>query len=107
MVAGLERLRTSLPDDPGFKNPTKGIGGFTVEDKARESENGGWQVTTDAGQGWRRMIPSPIPLCIIELDAIRTLVDSGFVVVAVGGRGIPIYRFPICQHKEVELCRTR
>jgi carbamate kinase len=77
-------------DDPGFQNPTKGIGGFTTEEKARAFESDGWQVTEDAGRGWRRMIASPIPLRIIELDAIRTLVDSGFIVIAVGGGGIPV-----------------
>jgi carbamate kinase len=77
-------------DDPGFQNPTKGIGGFTTEEKARAFETDGWQVTEDAGRGWRRMIASPIPLRIIELDAIRTLVDGGFIVIAVGGGGIPV-----------------
>jgi carbamate kinase len=68
-------------DDPGFQNPTKGIGGFTTEEKAREFEEEGWQVLEDAGRGWRRMIASPIPLHIVELDAIRTLVESGFIVI--------------------------
>lgn len=77
-------------DDPGFQNPTKGIGGFTTEDKAREFETDGWRVVEDAGRGWRRVIASPIPLKIIELDAIQTLVDQGFIVVAVGGGGIPV-----------------
>jgi carbamate kinase len=77
-------------NDPGFQNPTKGIGGFTTEDKAREFETDGWRVIEDAGRGWRRVIASPIPLKIIELDAIRTLVDRGFIVVAVGGGGIPV-----------------
>jgi carbamate kinase len=77
-------------DDPGFQNPTKGIGGFTTEDKAREFETDGWRVVEDAGRGWRRVIASPIPLKIIELDAIRTLVDQDFIVVAVGGGGIPV-----------------
>ena len=77
-------------DDPGFQNPTKGIGGFTDEEKAREFEKDGWQVIEDAGRGWRRVIASPIPLKIVELDAIRTLVERGFVVIAVGGGGIPV-----------------
>jgi carbamate kinase len=77
-------------DDPGFQNPTKGIGGFTSEDRARAFEKDGWQVTEDAGRGWRRMIASPIPLRIVELDAIRKLVEDGFIVIAVGGGGIPV-----------------
>jgi carbamate kinase len=76
--------------DPGFQNPTKGIGGFTTEEKAREFETDGWRVIEDAGRGWRRVIASPIPLKIIELDAIRTLVEGGFIVIAVGGGGIPV-----------------
>jgi carbamate kinase len=77
-------------NDPGFQNPTKGIGGFTTEDKARAFEKEGWRVVEDAGRGWRRVIASPIPLSIVELDAIRTLVESGFIVIAVGGGGIPV-----------------
>lgn len=77
-------------NDPGFENPTKGIGGFTTEEKARAFEDDGWQVIEDAGRGWRRVIASPIPLKIIELDAIRRLVEEGFVVIAVGGGGIPV-----------------
>lgn len=77
-------------NDPGFVNPTKGIGGFTTEDKARQFEKEGWTVKEDAGRGWRRMIASPQPLKIIELDAIKTLVANDFIVVGVGGGGIPV-----------------
>jgi carbamate kinase len=77
-------------NDPGFKNPTKGIGGFTTKDKADVFVKEGWMVKEDAGRGWRRMIASPIPLKIVELDAIKTLIDSGFIVAAVGGGGIPV-----------------
>ncbi len=77
-------------NDPGFQNPTKGIGGFTDEGKAREFEKDGWRVMEDAGRGWRRVIASPIPLKIIELDAIRSLVQQGYIVIAVGGGGIPV-----------------
>ncbi len=77
-------------DDPGFRNPTKGIGGFTTEEKARMFEQDGWRVVEDAGRGWRRVIASPIPLRIIELDAIRALAEEGFTVIAVGGGGIPV-----------------
>ncbi len=77
-------------NDPGFQSPSKGIGGFTTEDKARVFQDDGWRVVEDAGRGWRRVIASPIPLRIVELDAIRTLVESGFIVIAVGGGGIPV-----------------
>jgi carbamate kinase len=77
-------------NDPGFKNPTKGIGGFTTKEKAEIFAQEGWVVKEDAGRGWRRMIASPVPLKIIELDAIKSLIDNGFIVVAVGGGGIPV-----------------
>ncbi len=77
-------------NDPGFKNPTKGIGGFTSKEKAEEFAREGWTVREDAGRGWRRMIASPIPLKIIEGDAIKSLIDAGFIVVGVGGGGIPV-----------------
>ena len=77
-------------NDAGFKNPTKGIGGFTTKDKADVFAKEGWMVKEDAGRGWRRMIASPIPLKIVEIDAIKTLIDGGFIVVGVGGGGIPV-----------------
>jgi carbamate kinase len=76
--------------DPGFMNPTKGIGGFTTKDKADVFVKEGWTVKEDAGRGWRRMIASPNPLKIIELDVIQSLIGGGFIVVAVGGGGIPV-----------------
>jgi carbamate kinase len=78
--------------DPAFQNPTKGIGGFVDEAEARKFEHDGWVIGEEAGRGWRRKIASPIPLQIIELDAVKTLVDAGFVVVTVGGGGIPVVR---------------
>ena len=77
-------------NDAGFKNPTKGIGGFTTKEKAEVFSNEGWTVKEDAGRGWRRLIASPIPQKIVEQDAIKSLIDAGFVVVAVGGGGIPV-----------------
>ncbi len=79
-------------NDPAFRNPTKGIGGFMSKEKALEFAREGWTVREDAGRGWRRMIASPIPLEIIEQDAIRALLEAGFIVVAVGGGGIPVVR---------------
>jgi carbamate kinase len=76
--------------DPAFEHPTKPIGGFLSEEQARRFEAGGWTVIQDAGRGLRRVVPSPVPKQIIELDAIRALLDQGFVVVAVGGGGIPV-----------------
>ncbi len=78
-------------DDPAFQNPTKPIGSFMDEKLAMEKrEKDGWVVVEDAGRGWRRVVPSPIPQTIVEADAIRSLIDNGFVVVAVGGGGIPV-----------------
>ena len=77
-------------EDAGFKNPTKGIGGFTTKEKADIFTQEGWIVKEDAGRGWRRMIASPRPLKIVELDAIKNLIENEFVVVAVGGGGIPV-----------------
>ncbi len=79
-------------NDPGFKNPTKGIGGFTTKENAEIFEKQGWIVKEDAGRGWRRMIASPAPLEIVELGAIKNLIQAGFMVVAVGGGGIPVVK---------------
>ncbi|MGH2936152.1 MAG: carbamate kinase [Gaiellaceae bacterium] len=78
-------------DDAAFSNPTKPIGSFMDEEQAkRRREQDGWDVVEDANRGWRRVVASPAPLRIVEEDAIRTLVDNGFVVVSVGGGGIPV-----------------
>ena len=78
-------------NDPAFQNPTKPIGSFMDEKLAMEKkEKEGWSVVEDAGRGWRRVVPSPIPQTIVEAAAIRSLIDNGFVVVAVGGGGIPV-----------------
>lgn len=78
-------------DDPAFANPSKPIGSFMDEDTAmrRRSEDG-WDVKEDAGRGWRRVVASPRPKRIVELDVIRQLLEAGNVVVAVGGGGIPV-----------------
>ena len=78
-------------NDPAFQNPTKPIGSFMDEAAAKEKmAKEGWTMVEDAGRGWRRVVPSPIPQTIVEADAIRSLIDQGFVVVAVGGGGIPV-----------------
>ena len=78
-------------DDPAFQNATKPIGAFLGEAEARaRSEAEGWTVVEDAGRGWRRVVPSPLPRRIVELDAIETLLRRGFAVICVGGGGIPV-----------------
>jgi len=80
-------------DDPAFQRPTKPIGPFYTQEQAeRHRQERGWAVMEDAGRGWRRVVPSPRPLEIIETDAIRSLLAGGFVVVGVGGGGIPVVR---------------
>ncbi|NLE99958.1 MAG: carbamate kinase [Anaerolineales bacterium] len=81
------------PDDPAFQHPTKPIGGFMEQEEAQQRrERDGWAVVEDAGRGWRRVVPSPMPHEIIELDAVRELLRAGIVTVAVGGGGIPVIR---------------
>lgn len=78
-------------DDPSFQKPSKPIGSFMDEKTANEhAAKDGWNVVEDAGRGWRRVVASPIPKKIIELDAIRKLLDAGVIVVAAGGGGIPV-----------------
>jgi carbamate kinase len=79
------------PEDPSFDKPTKPIGPFMTESEARQhAEDDGWAIAEDANRGWRRVVPSPTPIEIIELPAIHTLLDSGALVVAAGGGGIPV-----------------
>ncbi|MEO8397253.1 MAG: carbamate kinase [Chloroflexota bacterium] len=80
------------PNDPAFAKPNKPIGGFMTEEDARRHEAQGWQVMEDAGRGWRRVVASPKPLTIQEINAIRALILSDYIVVAVGGGGIPVIR---------------
>lgn len=79
-------------DDPAFENPTKPIGGFLDEVTARQFEGAGWRIVEDAGRGWRRVVASPQPQEIIELEAIQQAVSMGWIVVACGGGGIPVVR---------------
>lgn len=81
------------PEDPAFKNPTKPIGSFYSKDEALErKEKEGWDIMEDAGRGWRRVVASPIPIEIVEQDAIKALIEKGFVVICAGGGGIPVTR---------------
>jgi carbamate kinase len=80
-------------DDKSFKEPTKPIGSFMSEEEALiNKKESGWQIMEDAGRGFRRVVPSPIPREIIELDVIRLLVQKGYIVIAAGGGGIPVIR---------------
>lgn len=80
-------------NDKAFEHPTKPIGSFMNEETAKErADKEGWTVVEDAGRGWRRVVASPIPQKIVEAPAIHTLIENGFVVVAVGGGGIPVVR---------------
>jgi carbamate kinase len=78
-------------DDPAFANPTKPVGPFYDADRAQALERErGWTVREDANRGWRRVVPSPKPLEVLELEAIKTLLASGTMVVAAGGGGVPV-----------------
>jgi carbamate kinase len=80
-------------DDPSFESPTKPIGSFMSEQEALiNKKEFGWEVLEDAGRGFRRVVPSPIPREIIEVDVIRLLIGHGYIVIAVGGGGIPVIR---------------
>jgi carbamate kinase len=77
--------------DPAFQTPSKPIGSFMDEDYAKQqAASEGWAIVEDAGRGWRRVVPSPLPLRIVQAEAIQALVQAGFVVIGVGGGGIPV-----------------
>lgn len=77
-------------NDPAFQNPTKPIGSFMDKDIADQRIAEGQQFVEDAGRGWRRVVPSPLPEHIVEGEAIKSLIKDGFVVIATGGGGIPV-----------------
>jgi carbamate kinase len=95
---GIQRQSTTLVtqvvvdrNDPAMQNPSKPIGSFYKQEEAyAKMSKEGWVMVEDAGRGWRRVVPSPIPREIIERDAIDTLIKSDFIVIAVGGGGIPV-----------------
>ncbi len=81
------------PADPAFAHPTKPIGAFMTREEAdRLVAERGYDVVEDAGRGWRRVVASPRPRSIVEIESIRDMVDAGLVVVACGGGGIPVFR---------------
>jgi len=78
-------------DDEGFKNPTKPVGSFFTEEQAQKLiQQKGYAMKEDSNRGWRRVVPSPMPVSVVEESIIRTLVDTGHVVITVGGGGIPV-----------------
>ena len=78
-------------NDPAFQKPSKPIGQFYKKDQAEERMRvEKWTMVEDAGRGWRRVVPSPKPVRIIEADVIRHLVEDGYIVIAAGGGGIPV-----------------
>lgn len=89
-VAVVTHVRVD-PGDRAFRRPTKPIGPFFSAERADDlARDRGWRVAQDAGRGYRRVVASPIPLDIVEIDAIRTLLDAGHVVLAAGGGGVPV-----------------
>jgi carbamate kinase len=92
VVAIVTQVRVD-PKDPAFTNPTKPIGAYMTEDVAKSlAQDLGWTVKEDSGRGWRRVVASPLPQEIIELDIIEALIDLGYIVIACGGGGIPVLR---------------
>ena len=80
-------------DDPGFANPTKPVGRFFGREEAeRLAREHNWRFVEDAGRGYRRVVPSPAPLAILELPTIKALLDAGTIPIAAGGGGIPVVR---------------
>jgi len=80
-------------DDPAFEHPAKPIGTFMEQSEAqRRADQEGWAVVEDSGRGWRRVVASPFPKEIVELAAVRRLINAGITTITVGGGGIPVVR---------------
>ncbi len=78
-------------NDPAFQNPSKPIGSFMDKEAALgHKDKEGWSVVEDAGRGWRRVVPSPLPQALVERDAVEALIKAGFIVICSGGGGIPV-----------------
>ncbi|MDH7516031.1 MAG: carbamate kinase [Bacteroidota bacterium] len=81
------------PSDPAFRNPTKPIGPFYSRRVAEEKRRLlGWDIVEDSARGWRRVVPSPQPVEVLEADVIQRNIESGVIVIALGGGGIPVIR---------------
>ena len=79
------------PNDPAFQHPTKPIGSFMDQSLAEEKKDKeGWSIREDAGRGWRRVVPSPLPKRVVEEPAVKELINAGMCVITVGGGGIPV-----------------
>ena len=79
------------PADPAFQNPTKPVGAFLSEEEAKaKAAETGWTFKEDAGRGWRQVVASPKPVRIVEFDAVKDLMDAGYIVVSTGGGGGPV-----------------
>jgi carbamate kinase len=90
VTAVVTRVRVD-PADPAFQHPTKPIGPFYEEAEARRlTDAKGWFLREDSGRGWRRVVPSPLPVAVHELEGIKTLLAAGHIVVAAGGGGVPV-----------------
>lgn len=91
-------------NDPKFLNPTKPIGAFFSQAQAEmlQQENPQWHFIEDSGRGYRRVVASPVPVKIVESDAIRALINDGFVVIAAGGGGIPVVRNASDQYHSID-----
>jgi len=82
------------PSDPSMQNPTKFVGPFYKADQVEKLRERGWIIKEDPMRGYRRVVPSPMPLDVVEKDTIKDLIDDGKIVIAVGGGGIPVRRNP-------------
>ena len=92
-VCGLLTLVEVNKDDPALDNPTKFVGPFFPEDEvATLTEGRGWLMKEDKGRGWRRVVPSPDPIRVVETAEIRMLIDQGILMIVTGGGGIPVAR---------------
>ncbi len=90
VITVLTQVRVD-PRDPAFENPTKPVGPFYTKRVAEEKKRTlGWHIIEDSSRGWRRVVPSPEPVEVFELDIIRTMMEQGMIVIACGGGGIPV-----------------
>ena len=98
-LRGIDRLTACVvtqtvvdPADPAFQNPTKPVGAFLSEEEAKaKAAETGWTFKEDAGRGWRQVVASPKPVRIVEFDAVKDLMDAGYIVVSTGGGGVPVF----------------